>query len=255
MQQLANRLVEWLRTQVTGAGASGLVLGMSGGVDSSVAAVLCQVALPDKTLALFLPCHSIPEDIDHARQVAEQFRIRTALIALDSVYDSLVAATGEGQGGGQIHNTPSANVKPRLRMAMLYYFANKFNYLVVGSSNRCELAIGYFTKYGDGGVDIMPLGNLVKSQVREMARYLGIPPVIIDKAPSAGLWQGQTDEQEMGITYDDLDAYFSTQPVPDEVRLKIERRMARNAHKTALPPVPLFYPTIVVPLCLCYHAT
>jgi len=240
MQQLADRLIEWLRNQVSGAGASGLVLGMSGGVDSSVAGVLCQMALPGSTLGLLLPCHSIQEDVDHARLVAEKFNIKTLLIPLDPVYDSLTRTLVDEHDTSPAHRPAQANLKPRLRMTVLYYLANKLNYLVVGSSNKCELGIGYFTKYGDGGVDIMPLGNLVKRQVREMAQYLGIPPTIIDKPPSAGLWPGQTDEEEMGIPYDDLDAYFSSQPVSEEVRSKIEQRIARNAHKRALPPVPGF---------------
>jgi NAD+ synthase len=110
----------------------------------------------------------------------------------------------------------------------------------MGSSNRCELSIGYFTKYGDGGVDVMPLANLVKGQVQDLARHLGIPQVIIDKPPSAGLWAGQTDEQEMGLTYEQLDAYFTTGKAPDEVRQKIEERIARNAHKRTVPPLPPF---------------
>ena len=125
-------------------------------------------------------------------------------------------------------------------MAIIYFYANRLNYLVVGSSNRCELSIGYFTKYGDGGVDIMPLGNLVKSQVRDLARHLGIPQEIIDKPPSAGLWAGQTDEQEMGLTYEQLDAYFTTGKAPDAVRRRIEERIARNAHKRTVPPIPPF---------------
>jgi NAD+ synthase len=123
-------------------------------------------------------------------------------------------------------------------MATIYFYANRLNYLVVGSSNRCELGVGYFTKYGDGGVDVMPLANLVKGQVQDLARHLGIPQVIIDKPPSAGLWAGQTDEQEMGLTYDQLDAYFTTGKAPDEVRRKIEQRIARNAHKRTVPPLP-----------------
>jgi len=123
-------------------------------------------------------------------------------------------------------------------MATIYYFANCLGYLVVGSSNRCEVSVGYFSKYGDGGVDIMPLGNLVKSQVRDLARHLGVPQVIIDKPPSAGLWAGQTDEQEMGLTYEQLDAYFTTGKAPDAVRRRIEERIARNAHKRAVLPIP-----------------
>jgi len=212
------------------------VVGMSGGIDSSVVAVLCKRAFPDSVLGLLIPCHSIPEDMEHACLVASKFGIPSETVSIDAVYDSLVSLLPtDGNPGRKL---AEANVKPRLRMAAIYFYANRLNCLVVGSSNRCELSIGYFTKYGDGGVDIMPLGNLVKSQVRDLARHLGIPQVIIDKPPSAGLWAGQTDEQEMGLTYDQLDAYFTTGKAPEAVRRKIEERMARNAHKRATPPIP-----------------
>ena len=117
-----------------------------------------------------------------------------------------------------------ANIKPRLRMTTLYAFANHLGYRVVGTGNRSELAIGYFTKWGDGGVDLLPLGNLTKTRVRELARHLGVPQRIIDKPPSAGLWEGQTDESEMGVTYEQLDAY-----------LEGTRRRGRRRHGRPAP--------------------
>jgi NAD+ synthase len=236
MQELSSRLVDWLKDRAKEAGAKGAVVGMSGGIDSSVVAVLCKRAFPDSVLGLLIPCHSIAEDMEHALLVASKFGIPSETVSIDAVYDSLVSLLpADGNPGRKL---AEANVKPRLRMAAIYFYANRLNYLVVGSSNRCELSIGYFTKYGDGGVDIMPLGNLVKSQVRDLARHLGIPQVIIDKPPSAGLWAGQTDEQEMGLTYEQLDAYFTTGKVPEAVRPRIEERIARNAHKRATPPIP-----------------
>jgi len=236
MQELSSRLVDWLKNKAGEAGAKGAVVGMSGGIDSSVVAVLCKRAFPDSVLGLLIPCHSIAEDMEHAFLVASKFGIPSETVSIDAVYDALVSLLPtDGNPGRKL---AEANLKPRLRMAAIYFYANRLNCLVVGSSNRCELSIGYFTKYGDGGVDIMPLGNLVKSQVRDLARHLGIPQVIIDKPPSAGLWAGQTDEQEMGLTYDQLDAYFTTGKAPEAVRRKIEERMARNAHKRATPPIP-----------------
>lgn len=238
MQQLSSRLVDWLKDKAREAGAEGAVVGMSGGIDSSVAAVLCKRAFRDSVLGLLIPCHSITEDMEHARLVASKFGILTETASIDAVYDALVSVLPtDGNPGRKL---AEANLKPRLRMATIYFYANRLNYLVVGSSNRCELSIGYFTKYGDGGVDIMPLGSLVKSQVRDLARHLGIPQVIIDKPPSAGLWAGQTDEQEMGLTYEQLDAYFTTGKTPDAVRRRIEERIARNAHKRTVPPIPPF---------------
>src|SRR4029078_2260036 len=104
---------------------------------------------------------------------------------------------------------PKANLKPRLRMTTLHFVANSLNYLVAGTGNRAELAIGYFTKYGDGGVDVLPIGHLLKSEVRSFARELGVPQPVIDKAPSAGLWLGQTDEEEMGFTYAEIENYLT----------------------------------------------
>lgn len=238
MQQLSSRLVDWLKEKVAGAGARGVVFGMSGGIDSSVVAVLCRRAFPDSVLGVLIPCHSIPEDMEHAHLVADKFGIPTETVTIDGVYDALVSVLPGGEHPGS--QPAVSNLKPRLRMATLYYFANRLGYLVVGSSNRCELGVGYFSKYGDGGVDVMPLGRLVKSQVRDLARHLGIPREIIDKPPSAGLWAGQTDEQEMGLTYDQLDAYFTTGEAPEAVRRKIEDRVARHAHKRAVPPIPPF---------------
>lgn len=240
MQQLAEKLVSWLREQVTGAGARGLVVGMSGGIDSSVAAVLAKLAFPDNALGLLLPCYSSQTDIEHAYMVANKFQIPTRLISLDSVFDALLRLLPNGDFDPTTKNIAVPNLKPRLRMATLYYFANRLRYLVIGCSNKCELGVGYFTKYGDAGVDLLPLGNLVKSQVRELARYLGIPREIINKTPSAGLWEGQTDEQEMGLTYEQLDHYFTSSEVSEEVRKRIEERIALNAHKRATPPVPPF---------------
>jgi NAD+ synthase len=125
-------------------------------------------------------------------------------------------------------------------MVTLYYVANQLQYLVIGSSNRSELAVGYFTKWGDGGVDIMPLGNLVKGQVRELARFLGVPEPIIAKPPSAGLWAGQTSEGELGFKYDDVDRYLLGGELPADLKQKIAAKVEANKHKRSLPPAPEF---------------
>jgi NAD+ synthase len=137
---------------------------------------------------------------------------------------------------------PLANIKPRLRMTTLYFLANSLNYLVAGTGNRSELAIGYFTKWGDGGVDLLPLGRLVKRQVRAMAQELGVPDAIVERAPSAGLWLGQRDEDEMGFTYADLERYLTDGPegVPPALAMKIERLVRISEHKRSLPPTPDF---------------
>ena len=238
--ELAKKLVSWIRERVLTNGCKGVVLGMSGGVDSSVAAVLCQQAFPQSTLGVLMPCHSSQEDEEHALAVASKFSIPIKTVALDSVFDSLLKVLPDAGVEGAASQVAQANLKVRLRMLTLYYFANQLKYMVVGSSNKSELAVGYFTKYGDGGVDILPLGNLVKGQVRELASFLGIPQEIIDKPPSAGLWPGQTDESDLGFSYDELDRYLVTSEASDEVRGKIESMMAASDHKRVPPPVPTF---------------
>jgi NAD+ synthase len=135
---------------------------------------------------------------------------------------------------------PDANVKPRLRMTSLYFFANSLNYFVAGTGNRSEITLGYFTKYGDGGVDLLPIGHLLKSEVRALARELGVPNPVIEKAPTAGLWMGQTDEGEMGFSYEDLERYLveGAPAVPETVAKRIEELRRTSEHKRALPPIP-----------------
>jgi NAD+ synthase len=235
-QQLADKLVSWIRDRVADAGGKGAVVGLSGGLDSSVAAVLSHYAFPKDMLAVIMPCHSNQEDLEHARLLASQFSIPTSTVTLDSTYDSLLKVLpDDGAAGGS--RLAQANLKARLRMLTLYYLANRLNYLVVGASNRDELTLGYFTKYGDGGVDIQPLGNLLKGQVRELAKFLGIPQPIIDRPPSAGLWEGQTDEGELGLSYDQIDRYLASGEASAALKKRLETMIASNKHKRQPPPV------------------
>jgi NAD+ synthase len=240
MEELASKLIDWIKEQVAIAKRRGVVFGLSGGLDSAVVAVLCKRAFPDNTMALIMPCHSSETDIEHAEAVASKFHIPTNTIALEGVFYSLLKALPIGDYELANNHLAGANLKPRLRMLALYYSATQLNYLVVGTGNRSEISIGYFTKYGDGAADILPLGNLVKNQVRELAVYLDIPKEIIQKPPSAGLWVGQTDEEEMGITYDELDRYLLTGHAAEEVKEKIDTRITGSSHKRALPAVPPF---------------
>jgi NAD+ synthase len=235
--KIAEKLSRWIRERVTAAKCKGVVLGLSGGMDSSVAAVLCQRALPQATLGVIMPCHSHKQDIEHAQMLAQQFAIPTRTIVLDSLYDSLLKALPEEKASADTKRLAQANLKARLRMLTLYYFANRLNYLVVGSGNRDELALGYFTKYGDGGVDIQPLGSLLKGQLRELAQYLGIPEPIIEKPPSAGLWEGQTDEEELGLSYAELDRYLASGEASVETKERLQKIIAAAGHKRQPPPV------------------
>jgi len=237
-EQLAEKLVLWIKDKVVAGGCKGVVIGMSGGLDSSVLAVLCQRAFPQNTLGMIMPCYSRSEDKAHARAVASKFSIPTVEVVLDGIFSALLQVLPDYKVEPAVSHLAQANLKVRLRMLTLYYIANQLGYMVAGSSNRGEISVGYFTKYGDGGVDIMPLGNLVKAEVRELAGLVGIPQPIIEKPPSAGLWEGQTDEDELGFSYDELDRYLLTGEASGEVREKIESRIAASAHKRSLPPIP-----------------
>jgi NAD+ synthase len=243
-----------MKERVHAAGSRGIVVGLSGGIDSAVVVGLAAMAVPGKVVGVMLPCHSDPRDEADARLVADHFGVPAIRIDLAPAYDRLlldlrtaIAHLPSGQRPVLVHDeidpkarVPVANVKPRLRMTSLYFVANSLDYLVAGTGNRSELTIGYFTKYGDGGVDILPIGRLVKSEVRALAKTMGIPQPIIDKAPSAGLWEGQTDESEMGFTYADLERYLTDGPngVSPALGLRIERLQRASDHKRALPPLP-----------------
>jgi len=248
----AQALARWMRQHLGGSTARGFLVGLSGGVDSAVVARLAQLAAPGHVLAVILPCHSDPDDERDAMLVANQFSMTTVRVDLARGYDALIeetqaafhalpeqmrAATPADPLRGRV---PLANIKPRMRMSTLYYFANALNYLVAGTGNKSELAIGYFSKYGDGGCDLLPIGHLVKSEVRAIARDLNIPQTIIDRTPSAGLWLGQTDEEEMGFTYADLERYLEDGPqaVSPALAMRIERLMRISEHKRQMPPIP-----------------
>jgi len=229
-------LIEWLKGKVTNAKAKGVVLGLSGGIDSSVSAVIAKKAFPGHTLGLVMPCYSNEKDKKDAVMIAKEFNIEYKIINLNDFYDSFISTVDDDQS--ENNQLVLANVKPRLPMVTLYYYSALKNYLVLGTDNWSELKVGYFTKYGDGGVDLTLLGRLVKTEVRELARYLNIPEEIINKKPSAGLWEGQTDESEMGLSYDKLDRYILTRNAEPEIKEKIEKLSQKNSHKLKPIPVP-----------------
>jgi NAD+ synthase len=226
----------WIKEKVKQSGAKGIVVGLSGGIDSSVVAALAKKAMGDNVLGVIMPCHSNPTDTEHAKTLAKKFRIKMQIVDLAPVYDMLMKTFPAG------NNIAKANVKPRLRMLTLYYFANSLGYIVAGTDNRTESFTGYFTKYGDGGVDILPISHLLKREVRKLAAELGMPQEIIDKPPSAGLWDGQTDEKEMGITYDQLDTIIegmtrgNTKDMDPKLVEKVKRMHDSTEHKRRLPP-------------------
>lgn len=239
--QQVDKMVVWLREKVTEANAIGLLVGVSGGVDSSVVAALIKKAFPDRSLGLILPCSSNPQDEEDAALVCQTFGLKYMRVDLTEpysiIYNSVMDQLKEGMiAHGANELLADANLRARLRMATLYTFANALNYLVVGTDNAAEVYCGYFTKYGDGAVDLLVLSEFTKREVRALARFLGIPDRIIAKAPSAGLWQGQTDEEEMGVTYDMIDDFLEGKDIPEGAREKIEELHRRTEHKRHLPP-------------------
>lgn len=243
MKEKVDFLVDWLKEQVVQADVKGLVVGLSGGLDSSVVANLIKKAVPGDSLAIIMPCQSPEDDVLHAEALVEQASIDALTIDLTGTFEILSATIKEELQEKEVHHAENdqladANLKARLRMATLYTVATNHQYLVVGTDNAAEWYTGYFTKYGDGGVDINPLVHLTKSETREMAEYLGVPKEIIEKKPSAGLWEGQTDEDEMGTSYTMIDRYLKGGEVPTEDKKIIDQLHNRSAHKRKMATTP-----------------
>lgn len=241
-------MVAFIRSQ---SGERGLVLGLSGGVDSAVVAALSAKAVgKDRILALIMPEGegSPPGDTQDALEYAESLGIRRRVIDFTSIHHCFlksVPRTGDRLAEG--------NAKARLRMALLYFFANSEGRIVVGSGDRSELALGYFTKYGDGGVDILPIGSLYKSQVRRMAEHLGVPKKILMKKSSPCLWAGQQAEEELGLEYAEVDLILHLHLDEGHGRGRLVKELGKgwetkvdtvlgrieaNSHKLKMPPIP-----------------
>ena len=234
-KELVDR-VEFIRGILRDAHADGIVFGNSGGKDSALVGILCRRATPN-VLGGIMPCQSkrnYGEDTDDANDLSQQFEIENITVDLSETKAQIVAAIEKAH---PIQENASANIAPRLRMTTLYTIGQTKNYLVAGTGNRSERTMGYFTKWGDGAFDFNPIGDLTATEVFEFLRFLGAPENIVTKAPSAGLYEGQTDEKEMGITYADLDRYILTGEGSDEVKAKVDGVYARTAHKRRLAPV------------------
>jgi len=225
MENKINEIIQWMKSSVEEAGAEGVVLGLSGGIDSAVLAAIAKRAFGDNVLGVIMPIESDPKDEEDARLVAQKINLEVTKVDLTKTYRELITASFDSK-----HKMAKANIKPRLRMTTLYYYGQSLNYLVAGGTNLSEFYIGYFTKHGDSGTDLMPLASFVKEDIYEMGRILGLPEEIVNKAPAAGLYKGQTDEDEMGFTYDELDKtilYGNEGPNYD----KIQRMHRVTSHK------------------------
>ena len=222
--------VRFIRGVLRKVGADGIVYGNSGGKDSALVGILCKAAC-DNTIGIIMPCASkrnYNQDAEDGLTVAKQYQIETRTIDLTPVRESAVQQIS---AASTLNSAALTNLAPRLRMLTLYAVAASENRLVAGTGNRSEAYVGYFTKWGDGAHDFNPISDLTVTEVYEFLRYLDAPACIIEKAPSAGLFDGQTDEQEMGITYDELDAYLFGKSVSDTVKQTIQRMHDKSEHK------------------------
>ncbi|HET6379675.1 MAG TPA: NAD+ synthase [candidate division Zixibacteria bacterium] len=248
-EQAVGVIVGFIRSQLEQTGFERLVVGLSGGVDSATVAYLAARAIgPDNLLAVRMPFRtSSPESEEHARLVVERLGCRTELVDITPMVEPMLALIEGEEAAVRVRR---GNVMARQRMIVLYDRSAAWEALVVGTSNKTEALLGYGTLYGDMAAALQPIGDLYKSQLRAVAAVLGVPEVILDKPPSADLWPGQTDEGELGATYDDLDrilyALVDRRWTVDRcVRAGLDRRLvewvartvARMEYKRQLPPV------------------
>lgn len=250
-RNVKSKLTTFIKEKVERAGAKGVVIGLSGGLDSSTTASLCVKALgAGRVLGVSMPEAGVTDlrDMADARSVADKLGIDFRMVDITPAVLGVRANLTDFKADALL---PAANIKPRVRMTILYYYANLLNRLVVGCGNRSELRAGYFTKYGDGAADLLPLGCLYKTQVKQLASHLGVPKKIINKVPSAGLWKGQTDEAELGIPHEKIDMIYAgldlglklgeiakAVGVKGEDVKKFVDRERRCAHKLSGPEIP-----------------
>ena len=245
-ERVARRIEEFIRRKVEESKARGVVVGVSGGVDSATVAYLSVRALgKDRVLGVIMPEKGVTpeEDVEDAAEVCAELGIKHEVVFINEIVESFISKLGTD-------GIAFANLKPRIRMTILYFFANKHNMLVAGTGNKSELKVGYFTKYGDGGVDFLPIGDLYKTEVWELAKYLGVPERIVKKKPSARLWVGQTDEEEIGLSYQELDAVLKSiesgvpfEKIPEVANVSKEdvervlKLIESSRHKREMPPI------------------
>lgn len=245
MQKLLGKWIEdFIRKKVGEAGAKGVVLGLSGGVDSALVASLCAKALGNKKVIGVISPESETinsKDIADAKAIAKTLGIKAYTINISKIYSSFKRALPIFKKGARI---PNGNLKARIRMCILYYFANSMKLLVAGTGNKSEIMTGYFTLHGDGAADFFPLGDLYKKEVRELARAFRIPERIVRKIPSAGLWRGQSDEDELGITYEMLDEILpfiekgrKASGFPKKLTAMVSDYRKRSAFKRRMPEI------------------
>ncbi len=247
-KQTKSDIVEFIKSKVSESKTDGIVVGLSGGIDSTLIAYLaCEAVGKDNVFGIVMPSATTPsEDNLHGVETAQRLGIDYKEIAIDGILNEYLSASQL-----EDDNLAIGNLKARIRMSIIYYFANHKNYLVSGTGNKSEILIGYFTKHGDGACDMEPIGDLYKTDVYKLSEYMDIPQGIIEKPPRAGLWNNQTDEDEIGMSYDLLDQILylyvegmKNTEIAEKLDISVDdvdmiiNKVNRNEHKSKVPEIP-----------------
>ena len=237
LEQYLSTIEQFLQEYLEKSYTKGYVLGLSGGVDSSLVAALCRKSVgKEKLMCIMMPIDSHPADLKDALEVAEALDLNYKVIDASKAYHQLVDSFKEQ--GIELNQGSLSNLKVRIRMSILYAYGQTHKLLVVGTDNLPERYVGYFTKWGDGAADLLPIVHLLKREVVEASKLLGVPTHLAERVPSAGLFENQTDEKEMGVTYKDLDDFLVGKEIDAEAKAKIERLHRISQHKRDEIPSP-----------------
>ncbi len=228
LKDYADYLIKWIKEKVQEAHADGVVLGLSGGIDSSLAAILAKKACGEKHHVLIMPISKNTSDFKYANELVKKHKINYSIVNMKKNYTNFLKSLNASKTATDL---AKINILPRLRMTALYFYAKENNYLVLGTSNFCEWYTGYFTKYGDGAADLYPLVNLLKSEIKHLSQYFNISDQIINRDATAGLLPNQTDESELGFSYSELEKFLLDQTVVSSIAKKINLLHKISAHK------------------------
>ena len=241
VEQDVEKRVEWIRSIVNQSNSKGIIIGESGGKDSAVVTALCVKAMGlENVLGVNMPCLSNPDDEKDAYELIKKFPTRMITVDLSETFrviknDLTRSLQSLDNPYEELTDTAISNIKPRLRMTTLYALGQSKGYLVAGTDNKSERFMGYFTKWGDGAYDFNPIADLTVKEVYILGEYLGVPGEILYKTPSAGLWKGQTDEDEMGVTYKEIDEYILTGDTNERAKNILNKSYCQTKHKREMP--------------------